>query len=239
MTKLLLEFGADPDGGIWPKREATSPYIMARDRGYEEIVDVHRRGSREAWRTRPQRSDGGHAQSSIRRFSPAAKRRSWPSSIEHPELAEMCPPDGLTMLHKMAGLGALQRMKWLLDRWRGREPEVAARLDAARLCRDRPGRRLALRQWEVRTRRSTSPGARRSTQPALRRNPGPLGLSGETFQAGAGRQQACWKRPSRATTPRSCAACSTSVSILTNARRSATSPSRPGRPAARCFRPWS
>ena len=37
MTKLLLEFGADPDGGIWPKREATSPYVMARDRGYEEI----------------------------------------------------------------------------------------------------------------------------------------------------------------------------------------------------------
>ena len=25
MTRLLLEFGADPDGGIWPKRDATSP----------------------------------------------------------------------------------------------------------------------------------------------------------------------------------------------------------------------
>jgi hypothetical protein len=40
MTKLLLEFGADPDGGIWPNRGATSPYVIARDRGYEEIVDV-------------------------------------------------------------------------------------------------------------------------------------------------------------------------------------------------------
>ena len=51
MTKLLLEFGADPDGGIWPKREATSPYVLARDRGYEEIVDEidaarRRRGAR-------------------------------------------------------------------------------------------------------------------------------------------------------------------------------------------------
>src|SRR5207253_7985111 len=40
MTKLLLEFGADPDGGIWPNRDATSPYVIARDRGYDEIADV-------------------------------------------------------------------------------------------------------------------------------------------------------------------------------------------------------
>ncbi len=26
MTNLLLEFGADPDGGIWPSRDATSPW---------------------------------------------------------------------------------------------------------------------------------------------------------------------------------------------------------------------
>src|SRR5215470_17374002 len=42
MTKLLLEFGADPDGGIWPKRDATSPYIVARERGYDEITEVLR-----------------------------------------------------------------------------------------------------------------------------------------------------------------------------------------------------
>src|SRR5438067_705647 len=37
MTKLLLEFGADPDSGIWPNRDATSAHVIARDRGYEEI----------------------------------------------------------------------------------------------------------------------------------------------------------------------------------------------------------
>src|SRR5690349_3286818 len=42
MTRLLLEFGAGPDGGIWPKRDATSPYILARERGYDEIADVLR-----------------------------------------------------------------------------------------------------------------------------------------------------------------------------------------------------
>ena len=33
MTRLLAEFGADPDGGIWPKRDATGPYTLARERG--------------------------------------------------------------------------------------------------------------------------------------------------------------------------------------------------------------
>ena len=42
MTRLLLEFGANPDGGIWPKREATGPYILARERGYDEITEVLR-----------------------------------------------------------------------------------------------------------------------------------------------------------------------------------------------------
>src|SRR6185436_20686993 len=42
MTKLLLEFGADTHTGIWPKRDATSPFIIARDRGYEEIVEAIR-----------------------------------------------------------------------------------------------------------------------------------------------------------------------------------------------------
>jgi ankyrin repeat protein len=35
---------------------------------------------------------------------------------QHPELAEMCPADGRTMLHQAAGLGAPRWMKWLLDR---------------------------------------------------------------------------------------------------------------------------
>src|SRR5205085_2285480 len=35
---------------------------------------------------------------------------------QHPELAEMCPADGRTMLHQAAAIGALRWMKWLLDR---------------------------------------------------------------------------------------------------------------------------
>jgi ankyrin repeat protein len=114
MTRLLLESGADPDGGIWPNRDATSPYVMARDRGYEEIVEVLRaarekRGARgpksptEATRKLQQACQTGSDEAMAAVFD------------EHPDLAEMCPPDGVTALHQMAGRGALLTMKWLLD----------------------------------------------------------------------------------------------------------------------------
>jgi ankyrin repeat protein len=113
MTKLLLEFGANPDGGIWPHREATSPYVIARDRGYEEIVDVldmirRQRGARgpkgptEAARKLQRAYQSGSDEAMVAVFD------------EHPDLAEMCPSNGLTLLHQMAGYGALAVMKWLL-----------------------------------------------------------------------------------------------------------------------------
>jgi ankyrin repeat protein len=115
MTKLLLEFGADPDGGIWPKREATSPYILARDRGYDEIAEV----LREAREKRGARSPNGPTQA-VHKCEEAFRSGSEDAIVavfdQHPELAEMCPEDGRTMLHQAAGLGAVQWMKWLLDR---------------------------------------------------------------------------------------------------------------------------
>src|SRR5262252_8120412 len=53
MAKLLLELGANPDAGIWPYRDATSPRVIARDRGYQEISDaiseaLEKRGVRES-----------------------------------------------------------------------------------------------------------------------------------------------------------------------------------------------
>jgi ankyrin repeat protein len=114
MTKLLLEFGADPDGGIWPNRDATSPFVIARDRGYDEIREVvdtarRKRGARgpsgptDATRKLHQAHQSGNEEAMIAVFE------------EHPDLADLCPPDGQTLLHHMAGCGALRVMKWLLD----------------------------------------------------------------------------------------------------------------------------
>ena len=114
MTSLLIERGANPDGGIWPHRDATSPYVLARDRGYDEITAVldaerRRRGAR----------GPGRATEVTRQLT-----RAWQSGSEsavvatfeaHPELADMRPPDGLTTLHRTAGTGALLVMQWLID----------------------------------------------------------------------------------------------------------------------------
>jgi len=115
MTRLLVEFGADPDGGIWPKRDATGPYTLARERGYDEIAGVLR-AAREG---RGARGPSGPTEA-VRKCQQAFESGSEDAIVavfdEHPELAEMCPADGRTMLHQAAGLGALRWMKWLLDR---------------------------------------------------------------------------------------------------------------------------
>src|SRR5215471_10254902 len=115
MTKLLLEFGADPDGGIWPKRDATSPYIVARERGYDEITEV----LRAAREMRGAHSPNGPTKA-VRKCERAFQSGSEGEIVavfeQHSELADMCPADGRTMLHQAAGKGALRWMKWLLDR---------------------------------------------------------------------------------------------------------------------------
>ena len=115
MTKMLVEFGADPDGGIWPNRDATGPYILARERGYDEIAEV----LRAAREKRGARSPNGPTEA-VRKCEQAFQSGSEEEIVavfeQYPELAEMCPADGRTMLHQAAGKGALRWMKWLLER---------------------------------------------------------------------------------------------------------------------------
>ena len=39
-TRLLLEAGSDPHHGIYPHRDATTPLVLAQDRGFEDIVEL-------------------------------------------------------------------------------------------------------------------------------------------------------------------------------------------------------
>ena len=40
MVRLLMQRGADARKGVWPHRAATTALIIARDRGYDEIVTI-------------------------------------------------------------------------------------------------------------------------------------------------------------------------------------------------------
>jgi len=135
MTRLLLEAGADTCDGIWPNRDATSPRTIAEERGYDEIVALmtaqeEKRGAR---------SVNAHGDG-VRRLRDAMMTGGEEAVIavfeSEPGLAGMCPPDGVTMLHRAAQYGLLRVAKWLLDhgadvnkqsqpdfwRWKGRTP---------------------------------------------------------------------------------------------------------------------
>ena len=135
MTRLLLDAGADTRHGIWPNRDATGPRTIAEERGYDEIVALmtaheEKRGARSV----NAQGDG------VRRLGDAMMTGGEEAVMavfeSEPALAGMCPPDGVTMLHRAAQYGLLRVARWLLDhgadvnqpsqpdfwRWKGRTP---------------------------------------------------------------------------------------------------------------------
>jgi len=114
MAKLLLEFGANPDAGVWPIRDATSPSVIARDRGYQEISDAinaaqEKRGARPS-QVPPE------VRRKVREASLAGSQEAMLAVLEeHPELTDWRQADGTTMLHVVAGRGETLIVKWLLD----------------------------------------------------------------------------------------------------------------------------
>jgi ankyrin repeat protein len=115
IAKLLLEFGANPDAGIWPYQDATSPRVIARDRGYQEISDaindaLEKRGVRES-------EVPTDVRRKIREAYLTGRREEAIVTVfdEHPEITDWRRADGTTMLHMAAGRGELPIIKWLLN----------------------------------------------------------------------------------------------------------------------------
>src|SRR4029453_16237091 len=44
MARVLMELGADARQGIWPHRDATTAYTIARERGYDDVVAAIEQG---------------------------------------------------------------------------------------------------------------------------------------------------------------------------------------------------
>src|SRR3984893_14529540 len=150
MTRLLLEAGADTRAGIWPNRDATSPRTIVEGRGYDEIVVMmvaqeEKRGAR-----------GGNAfGDDFRRLRETLMTGGEEAVIavfeSQPALADICPPDGVTTLHRAAGQGTLLVAKWLIDHGadvnRKSHPDFCRREGRAPLdfaaweCAEEPSRR--------------------------------------------------------------------------------------------------
>jgi hypothetical protein len=87
-------------GGIWPNRDATAPRTIAEERGYDEIVALMT--AQEAKRG----ASGADALGDgLRRLLDAMMTGGEEAVIglleSEPTIAGLCPPDGLTMLHRI------------------------------------------------------------------------------------------------------------------------------------------
>lgn len=118
MARVLMQLGSDPHSGIWPHRDATSAYTMARERGYDEIVAIieqeeHRR--RETWS-----AQGATISEKTNEIHQAILADRCDEAIEILEsdlsLVGACNEYGATPLHVAAWKHNPSMVAWLLER---------------------------------------------------------------------------------------------------------------------------
>lgn len=139
MVRLLMEAGADARKGIFPHRDATSSFTIARDRGYDEIVAII---EEEELARRQELSCPNATISPVQdNISAAIARGDVASAISLLEadrsLIQACDRNGATPLHIAAQAGNRKLIEWLLDRRakpRKQDMEGLTALDRAALA---------------------------------------------------------------------------------------------------------
>ncbi len=118
MVRLLMEAGADARKGIFPHRDATSAFAIARDRGYEDVVAVidqaeqHRREALSC-----PNATVSPVQEQINQAIRKGENGVAIGLIEADEsLIRACDRDGGTPLHVAAEESNLEMLEWLLSR---------------------------------------------------------------------------------------------------------------------------
>ncbi|HEX4166550.1 MAG TPA: ankyrin repeat domain-containing protein [Bryobacteraceae bacterium] len=118
MVQLLMEAGADARKGIFPHRDATSALVIARDRGYQEIVAVI---EEEEKLRREEMSCPNATVSPVQEQINAAISGGDNAAVirlleTDKSLIQACDREGGTPLHVAAGEGNAEIVRWLLDR---------------------------------------------------------------------------------------------------------------------------
>ncbi len=109
MVKLLMEYEADARQGIYPHRDATSPYTIAVERGYSEIVavieqeEVRRRGG-----------DTSVPDEIVNWLRKGDEARALAMLEGNPALARSL--EGSMLLSNVAGWVSERMTRWLLER---------------------------------------------------------------------------------------------------------------------------
>ncbi len=116
MTRVLMQLGADARTGIWPHRDATSAYTIAKDREYDEIVavieqeEVRRRQALSSLGA-PIDSKTGDTFTAIQSWQSDEAIRILQSDVS---LVGSCDAQGATPLHIATSVHNAQVVAWLL-----------------------------------------------------------------------------------------------------------------------------
>ncbi|HYL77373.1 MAG TPA: ankyrin repeat domain-containing protein [Bryobacteraceae bacterium] len=118
MVRLLMEAGADARKGIFPHRDATSAYVIARDRDYRDIVAVI---EEEEQRRRQTMSCPNATISPLQDQINALIREDGNGDAirlleSDPSLIRACDRNGGTPLHAAAASSSEQMTAWLLNK---------------------------------------------------------------------------------------------------------------------------
>lgn len=121
MVRLLMQAGADARKGIWPHRDATSVWALARDREYHDVVAVieeeeeHRRKELVCPNTTISPVQDEISAAIVQGDSATAKRL-----LEaEPFLVNACDRNGATPLHIAAEENNIELVVWLLEKGGG------------------------------------------------------------------------------------------------------------------------
>jgi ankyrin repeat protein len=110
MVRLLMEHGANPRSGVYPHRDATSPLVMATERGYDEIVVIIRD-------VEARRRGGAPAPDAVLLAISRGDEEHAIALMEADEaLVRTTDPQGWTPLHEAARQLNLRLVSWLLHR---------------------------------------------------------------------------------------------------------------------------
>lgn len=121
MVRLLMQHGADARKGIWPHRDATSAFAIARDRNYSDVIAVI---EEEELRRREQVSCPNLTVSPVQDQISAAIAKGDNNTArrllqEDPFLINACDRNGATPLHIAAEQINVELVSWLLERGAG------------------------------------------------------------------------------------------------------------------------
>ncbi len=118
MTRVLMELGSDAHAGIWPHRDATTAYAIAKDRGYDDILAIleQEEQRRRTDMSTPGATIGSQTDQILQVIATGQAADAGRMLEADPTLIGACNVRGATPLHIAAWSQQPELIRWLIER---------------------------------------------------------------------------------------------------------------------------